>query len=109
MQAFLQNDVKGNIMQTKSKFLFVFTALTMLCLTSCNFGSPKDQLLEDIKNAPVETDETILDHVIVRNADTGVYGNIYLPEEVNGATITWWSSDRNTIYQKKVMLLRRSY
>lgn len=101
MSTFLQNDVKGNIMQTKSKFLFVFTALTMLCLTSCNFGSPKDQLLEDIKNAPVETDETILDHVIVRNADTGVYGNIYLPEEVNGATITWWSSDRNTIYPKE--------
>ncbi|NLB48265.1 MAG: glycoside hydrolase family 43 protein [Erysipelotrichia bacterium] len=86
-------------MKQKKKFLFVFTVLTFLSLSACNlFGQPKDQFLEDIKNVPVESDVDLLEELTIVNGDTGVYGNIYLPEEVNGAVISWWSSDHDVIY-----------
>lgn len=86
-------------MNKNMKFLFALTGLAFLSLSACSsFGQPKDQFLEDIKNAPVETDTDLLEEISVVNAEAGVYGNIYLPEEVDGATITWWSSNQNVIY-----------
>ena len=84
----------------KKKFLFAFSAVALLSIAACSGQVKGDPLLKEIENAPVETDEDLIDELSVVHADDGVYGNIYLPEEVNGAKITWWSSDQNIIYPK---------
>ena len=63
-------------------------------------SSKVDPFLEEIKDAPVETNVDILDEITVVNAEDGVYGNVYLPSRVNGAKITWWSSDEDVIYPR---------
>lgn len=82
----------------KNKFLFAFSAVALLSLAACSGQVKEDPFLKEIENAPVETDEAILDEISVVNAEDGVYGNIYLPEEVNGAKISWWSSNEAIIY-----------
>ena len=85
----------------KDKFLFAFSTTVLLSLSACSGKIKEDPFLKEIENAPVETDETILEEISVVNAEDGVYGNVYLPEEVNGAKISWWSSDRNIIFPQK--------
>ena len=82
----------------KKKFLFAFSAVALLSLAACSGQVKEDPFLKEIENAPVETDEAILDEISVVNAEDGVYGNIYLPNEVNGAKISWWSSNEAVIY-----------
>ena len=83
------------------KFLFAFSAVALLSLAACAGQVKEDPFLKEIANAPVETDEAILDEITIVHAEDGVYGNVYLPEEVDGATITWWSSDESIIYPKQ--------
>ena len=47
-----------------------------------------------------ETDETIINQLEVVNREDGVYGNIYLPTEIEGATVTWRSSKPKVINAK---------
>ena len=61
-------------------------------------SSKVDEFLESIKDAPVETDVDIIDEITIVNADDGVYGNVYLPERVGDAKISWWSSNERVIY-----------
>ena len=88
--------MKGTKNMKNKKFLFALSTVALLSLSSC--GVKEDKLLKEINAAPEETDATLIEELSVVHADDGVYGNIYLPSEVNGAKITWWSSDRNIIY-----------
>ena len=66
-----------------------------LMLTACNPGGQKS-----LEPSYPALDEAILQEVsskiVIVNADA-VYGNLYLPEEVDGCTITWSSSDPNIV------------
>ena len=84
----------------KKKFLFAFSAVALLSIAACSGQVKEDPFLKEIANLEVETDADILDEISVVHADDGVYGNVYLPEEVNGAKITWWSSNESIIYPK---------
>ena len=44
-----------------------------------------------------ETDEAIINQLEVVNREDGVYGNIYLPTEIEGATVTWKSNNKKVI------------
>ena len=44
-----------------------------------------------------ETDEAIINQLEIVNRESGVYGNIYLPTEIDGATVTWKSSNKKVI------------
>ena len=81
----------------KKKFLFAFSAVALLSIAACGGQVKEDPFLKEIANLETETDEAILDEISVVHADDGVYGNVYLPEEVDGAKITWWSSNKNVI------------
>ena len=87
-------------MKKRFKLAFGFTAVALLSLSACSGQVKEDPFLKEIENAPVETDEDILNEISVRGAEDGVYGNVYLPDEVDGATITWWSSNEAVIYPK---------
>ena len=89
-------------MKINKKFLFAFSAVALLSLAACAGNGKEDKFLKEIANAPVETNETILEEISIRNADEdhGVYGNIYLPTNVDGAKITWWSSNESIIYPR---------
>ena len=93
-------------MNNKGKFFFALSVLTVLSLTACNGGSnnkksSKDDALErELAGLSLETDEGLINELSIVHAEDGVYGNVYLPEEVGGATITWWSSDESIIYPK---------
>ena len=86
-------------MKKNIKLLAFFSAVALLTLTSC--GNKDKALLEEINNAPEETDTALIEELSVVNGEDGVYGNIYLPEEVNGAKITWWSSNKKVIYPRE--------
>ena len=49
------------------------------------------------KNYTAETDEEIINQLEIVNREDGVYGNIYLPTEIEGATVTWKSSNKKVI------------
>lgn len=76
-------------MKTKIKLFFALSATALLSLTACN----------NVKYAE-ETDETIIKQLEVVNREDGVYGNIYLPTEIEGATVTWKSSNKKVIDAK---------
>ena len=82
-----------------NKLLFALSAVALLSLSSC--GAKEDKLLKEINAAPEETDAALVEELSIVHADDGVYGNVYLPSEVNGATITWWSSDESIVYPKQ--------
>ena len=88
-------------MKKRFKLALGFTAVALLSLSACSGQVKEDPFLKEIENAPVETDAAILDEISVVHADDGVYGNVYLPDEVDGATITWWSSNESVIYPKQ--------
>ena len=90
------------------KHFFALTAIALLTVTACNnnkssdnnkSNQPVDSLYEEIKQLPEETDEALTEELTLVNKDA-VYGNVYLPEKVNGAKITWWSSDSKIINPK---------
>ena len=92
--------MKGSI-SMKNKFLFALMATTLLSLSACKIIEVvEDELEKEINSLEVTEDQDIIDEISVVNASEGVYGNIYLPEEVNGAKITWWSSNEFVIYPR---------
>ena len=85
----------------KNKFLFALMATALLSLSACKIIEvTEDELEKEINSLEVTEDQDIIDEISVVNASEGVYGNIYLPEEVNGAKITWWSSNEFVIYPR---------
>ena len=76
-------------MKTKLKLFFALSVTALLSLTAC--GGTK---------YAEETDEDIISQLEVVNREDGVYGNIYLPSEIEGATVTWKSSDQKIIDAK---------
>jgi len=73
-------------MKTKIKLFVALASTALLSLTAC--GNTK---------YAEETDEAIINQLQVANREDGVYGNIYLPTEIEGATVTWKSSDQKVI------------
>ena len=98
------------------KHVLALTAITLLTITACTNGKssekktsqkPVDSLYQEIVSLPSESDETIIAELNVvptlgedDQIHDGVYGNVYLPETLDGAKLTWWSSDENIIYPK---------
>ena len=80
-------------MRNKSKLLVAFSSVALLSLVACGGGTAKNPYEE----LPVEADASLIEELKVRNADTGVYGNIRLPDKVDDANITWWSSKPKVI------------
>ena len=87
-------------MKKNTKILFGLS-LTALTLFSCGGGSSSpeaisspEKTLDEAQMAPY------IEGMRLANLDA-VYGNIYLPEESNGKTITWTSSDPTIISDKK--------
>ena len=76
-------------MKTKLKLFAALASTALLSLTAC--GNTK---------YAEETDEAIINQIEVVNREDGVYGNIYLPTEIEGATVTWKSSDQKVIDAK---------
>ena len=86
----------------KLKYLFAFSAVALLSLTSCGNKNPYAGL-------PEETDEDLLKQVEIieslnnpQDEDEGsaIYGNVYLPSEIDGAKVSWWSSNPKVINPK---------
>ncbi|MDD6302671.1 MAG: glycoside hydrolase family 43 protein [Bacillales bacterium] len=74
--------------------LFILPAICLL-LTSCGGGGVSSiESFEPLEEGFIESIKGDLD---IPFAD-GIYGNIYLPEEIEGATITWESDDYDVIY-----------
>ena len=100
-------------MNNKKHFL-ALTAIALLTVTACsnnnnnNNASNKqvDSFYEEIKNLPNNEDPNFMSELdIIPNNEsdtyhTAVYGNVYLPEELDGAKLTWWSSNPEIIYPK---------
>ena len=88
------------------KHFFALTAIALLTVTACNNSNPSNNnkvnsnSIDELANLPVETDESLTSELTLVNAD-GIYGNVYLPENINGAKITWFSSDANVINPKQ--------
>ena len=90
------------------KHFFALTAIALLTVTACNNSNNNnnqssakqiDSLYEEIVKLPEETDADLTEELTLVNKD-GVYGNVHLPENVDGAKITWWSSDNKVINPK---------
>ena len=90
-------------MNNKRKLLFAFAAVALLSLSACGGKGNEEKSNKNAnpyKDLPAETDESILEDLSVVHAKDGVYGNIRLPDESNGARISWWSSDPSVINPK---------
>lgn len=82
------------------KTLAVTAFIAGMALTSCTKDAPtKDTLLEEINALAAETSEEITNELTIVNNE-GVYGNVYLPSEVDGKSVTWWSSNNRVINSK---------
>ena len=73
-------------MKTKIKLFFALSATALLSLTSCGNAKYAE-----------ETDEAVINQLEVVNREDGVYGNIYLPTEIEGATVSWKSNNQKVI------------
>ena len=94
-------------MNNKKHFL-AMTAIALLTVTACfnrNNNSSKggqnsvnnvDALYEEIVKLPEIDDAALEEELTIVNSD-GIYGNVHLPSNVDGAKITWWSSDNRII------------
>ena len=89
-------------MNKKIKLFFVLSAASFLSLVACNNNANKntsssvDPNVNPYIDLVEETNEAIIDDLKVVNAE-GVYGNVRLPEDSNGASISWWSSNPDII------------
>ena len=88
------------------KYFFALAAIALLTVTACNNGNNNnggqssakqiDSLYEEIIKLPEEDDADLKEELTLVNKD-GIYGNVHLPGNVDGAKITWWSSDNKII------------
>ena len=88
-------------MNNKFKHIFALTAVSLLALTGCNNGGNKEssEPFNPIKGLDPLDQEFVAEveeKIAVVDAE-GIYGNIYLPEEIDGAQIIWDSSDKDVI------------
>ena len=103
-------------MNNKKKYFFALSAIALLTLAACgnknvdnkSSQKPVDTFYEELMTLDNETDVDLineLDVVVPLDEEDeihdGVYGNVYLPENVDGAKLTWWSSDEDIIYPKQ--------
>ena len=63
----------------------VISLIALAALSGCN------------TSYAAETDEEIINQLEIVNREDGVYGNIYLPLQIEGASITWKSSNKKVI------------
>ena len=91
----------------KIKYLLAFSAVALLSLVGCG-GSNANK--NPYANLPEETEAEVIDELSIREvfedfsdeeSATGIYGNVRLAEEVNGAQVTWWSSNPDVINPKQ--------
>ena len=88
----------------KFKYLFAFSAVALMSLTACGGNKNPYASLPDETNADLIEELTIAQSLANpkdENSGLGVYGNVYLPSEVDGAKISWWSSKPKVIDPKK--------
>ena len=95
------------------KYFLALTAIALLTVTACsNTNKSKsekkvDALYEEIIKLPDNTNQQTLKELNViptlgedDEFHDGVYGNVYLPETLDGANLTWWSSNPSIINPK---------
>ena len=73
--------------------VLIVSLLSFGALTACGSG---EAIVPD-PTYPVETNEALIQELAIPHAEDGIYGNIYLPNEVNGQSIKWVSSHPNII------------
>ena len=87
------------------KYLFAFSAVALLSLTACGNKNPYAGLPEETDAEFVEKIDVVESVVDPSKAEEereyAVYGNVYLPSEVDGAKLSWWSSNPKVINPKK--------
>ena len=89
-------------MNNKFKLFIALSAASLLSLVACNnnanenTSSSVNPNVNPYADLVEETNEAIIDDLKVVNAE-GVYGNVRLPEDSNGASISWWSSSPDII------------
>ncbi|MBQ6730701.1 MAG: glycoside hydrolase family 43 protein [Bacilli bacterium] len=90
----------------KIKYLFAFSAVALLSLTACNNNKNPYETL------PEETDEELIEKIDIVESivdpskeederEYAIYGNVYLPDEIDGAKLSWWSSKPKIINPKQ--------
>ena len=60
-------------------------------------GCAESELVIPDPTYPVETNQVLLEASKLEHVEDGVYGNIYLPQEINGQKVKWVSSHPNII------------
>ena len=90
----------------KIKYLFAFSAVALLSLTACNNNKnpyanlPEERDLDFIQK--IDIAESVVDYSVSEDEqETAIFGNVYLPTEVDDATLTWWSSNPKIINPKQ--------
>ena len=88
----------------KFKYLFAFSAVALMSLTACGGNKNPYASLPDETDADLIQELTVVTSAVDpsdENTNYAVYGNVYLPSEVDGAKISWWSSNPKVIDPKK--------
>ena len=83
-------------MQNKFKIAFGLGAIALLSLSSCIKDITPKTPITDLDPLDLDIASEIADKIEVANGD-GIYGNVYLPEEMDGYKIIWESSDPDII------------
>ena len=90
----------------KIKYLFAFSAVALLSLAACNSNKNPYENLPELSDPDLVQKIDVVESVVNPAAaedeeEFAVYGNVYLPDEVDGAKLSWWSSNPKIINPKK--------
>ena len=89
---------RKHFMNNKLKLIFGLSTVALLSLTSCGDKGSKSPI-DGMESLDPEIVEAVSDKIAVINPDA-IYGNVYLPEEMDGYKIVWESSDKDIILTK---------